>query len=361
MYDFIKPLIFKLQPEMAHRLTIKALRSGLSPRCGSKNDSSLRTEICGLTFSNPIGLAAGFDKNAEALFGILGMGFGFAEMGTVTPNPQEGNPCPRIFRHVPTGSVINRMGFPNEGLGVFKDNLKKFRDKHPALKAPIGVNIGMNKDQTDPEKDYILLIQELGQYADYLTVNVSSPNTPGLRDLQNPAFLAPFLTNLMAEKDKLENKPPLLVKLAPDLSEEQISSISKVLLEVGIDGIILTNTTLDRPDSLPSTFAQEKGGLSGALLKAKSTEIIAQFYHDTQGRLPIIGIGGVSTADDVIEKMRAGASLVQLYTALVYHGPALPRQICQDLGAFLKEKNYKNISELVGEDHKNKETSSARA
>ncbi|MGB1077040.1 MAG: quinone-dependent dihydroorotate dehydrogenase, partial [Bdellovibrionales bacterium] len=339
-------------PEKAHKLTIKGLKTGILRKCGGIDDPRLSVDFCGLSFPNPIGLAAGFDKNAEALGGILNMGFGFAEVGTVTPKPQDGNPTPRVFRHVPTGSVINRMGFPNGGVTVFQKNIVKFRASHPSLKTPVGLNIGMNKDQTEPEKDYTLLIRRIGQYADYLTVNVSSPNTPGLRDLQAPEFLKPFLTQLIAEKRKLENNPPLLVKLAPDLSDEQISGISKVLVDVKIDGVILTNTTLDRPDVLPSDFAQEKGGLSGALVKDKSTETISKFYKQTKGQVPIIGIGGISTVEDVVEKVRAGASLVQLYTGLIYNGPGLPNALCKKLVEFLEENAYKNISDLVGEDHR---------
>ena len=352
MYGLIKAFVFQLKPETAHKLTIKALKMGVLPKKNAMKDGRLESNLMGISFPNPIGLAAGFDKNAEAISGIIGMGFGFVEVGTVTPKAQVGNPTPRVFRHVATKSVINRMGFPNEGVTVFKDNIQKFRSKNSAVKVPVGLNIGMNKDQTEPEKDYRLLIQEVGQYADYLTVNVSSPNTPGLRDLQNPDFLEPFLTALMEEKGALENNPPLLVKLAPDLNEGQIKAIAKVLLRVKIDGVILTNTTLDRPDALPDDFANEKGGLSGALVKDKSTMVISKFYKETNGAIPIIGIGGVSSVDDVIEKMRAGASLVQLYTALIYHGPDLPYALCKKIVEFLAQNGYNNISELVGEDHK---------
>ncbi len=363
MYNFVKPFIFKLSPEKAHALTIKALKSGMFPSCILPNvgeDPCLKTELLGLEFSNPIGLAAGFDKNAEAISGLLGMGFGFVEVGTVTPKPQIGNPSPRIFRHAETGSVINRMGFPNEGLTVFKANIQKFCAKNPHVKTPIGLNIGMNKDQTEPEEDYKALIKDLGPYADYITVNVSSPNTPGLRNLQNPEFLKPFLKTLIKEKKNLSNNPPLLIKLAPDLNEVEIQAISKVLLDVKIDGIILTNTTLDRPDLLPSEFSKEKGGLSGALLKDKSTQVISAFYKETQGNIPIIGVGGVSTAEDVIEKIKAGASLIQLYTGLIYHGPQLPSILCKNIAKILKANDCKSLSDLVGDDHKTSQEKSKR-
>ncbi len=352
MYELLKPFIFQMPPETAHKVTIKALKANVVPMCKNIQDKRLETEICGMKFPNPVGLAAGFDKNAEAISGILGMGFGFVEVGTVTPKPQGGNPTPRIFRDVKTKSVINRMGFPNEGCRVFKDNIKKFRASNPSCKTPIGLNIGMNKDQTEPEKDYIYLIQEVGEYADYLTVNVSSPNTPGLRDLQSPEFLEPLLKTLISEKNKLDNKPPLFVKLAPDLTDKQISDISRVLVSIKIDGVILTNTTLERPDVLPSSFAQEKGGLSGSLVKDKSTAVISKFYKETKGKVPIIGIGGVSSIDDVIEKMRAGASIVQIYTGLIYEGPTLPKVLCKKIMDFLDKNSYKHISNLVGEDHR---------
>ena len=274
---------------------------------------------------------------------------------------REGNPKPRVFRHVATKSVINRMGFPNEGVEVFKNNIHSFRESSWGVDYPVGLNIGMNKDQDDPEKDYTLLIQEVGPYADYLAVNVSSPNTPGLRDLQQPEFLRPFLTALIAEKNNLENTPPLLVKLAPDLSDEQIKGISQVLVDVKIDGIILANTTLGRPTILPKKFSQQKGGLSGSFLKKKSTNVISKFYSATNGSIPIIGVGGVSSAKDVIDKMRAGASLVQLYTGLIYEGPELPGVLCKNIVAFLKENGYNQLSDLVGEDHRNGADKSAES
>lgn len=353
LFSLFKPLLYKVDAEKAHKLTIKALKSGLLPKSHNLDEHKLKTKVWGLNFDNPIGLAAGFDKNAEALSGILDMGFGFVEVGTVTPKPQDGNPLPRVFRHVSTGSVINRMGFPNGGVALFKKNIQAFRLANPDIKTPIGLNIGMNKDQTVPEDDYCLLIREIGQYADYLTVNVSSPNTPGLRDLQSPEFLKPFLKKLLKEKAILPNTPPLLVKLAPDLTDKQIVDISKVLLDVKIDGVILTNTTLDRPSVLPDDFANEKGGLSGSLVKEKSTAVIAKFFTETKGQVPIVGIGGVSSAEDVIEKMRAGASIVQLYTGLIYHGPALPNKICKKIVEFLDENGYNNISNIVGEMHGN--------
>lgn len=352
LFSLAKPFLYKLDPEKAHNLTIKALKSCLLPSVARVEDDRLQSEFCGMTVDNPIGLAAGFDKNAEALSGLLNMGFGFVEVGTVTPKPQEGNSKPRVFRDVKTKSVINRMGFPNGGVEAFKDNIQRFRHTYPAVHVPIGINIGMNKDQEVPEDDYMFLIREVGQYADYLTVNISSPNTPGLRDLQDPAFLKPFLEKLLLEKATLPNNPPLLVKLAPDLTDSQIEDIARVLIAVKIDGVILTNTTLDRPDALPKDFSDEKGGLSGVLVKDKSTAVISKFYQATGGNIPIIGVGGVSSAEDVIEKMRAGASLVQLYTGLIYHGPLLPVDLCKKIVDFLDEKGYNSVSDLVGEAHK---------
>ncbi len=355
-YDLFRPLIFKADPETAHHLTLKAMKSGLLPPCGSVNDPALEVKLWGLKFPNPVGLSAGFDKNAEVIGPAFKMGFGFVEAGTVTPKPQPGNPRPRVFRDEKSESVINRLGFPSEGMNVFKSNLESFLDSKHRPPGVLGINIGMNKNQSEPAKDYTALINMLGPMADYITINISSPNTPGLRDLQQRGPLMDLLGAVMAERKKScgDHPPPLLVKLAPDLTEEQQEEIAKTVLDSGIDGLILSNTTLERFDSLSGDFAAEKGGLSGRPLTAKSTAIISNFYKLTGGKLPIIGVGGISSGSDAYEKIQAGASLVQLYTSLVFRGPAVANSINQELLALLKKDGFKNISEATGTAHKNK-------
>lgn len=352
MSDFLfklgKPLLHAMDAETAHRATIAGLKTGLYPACPAQDDKRLAVSLFGRTFSNPVGLAAGFDKNAEVIAPMLKMGFGFVEAGTVTPKPQGGNPRPRVFRDPAHEAVINRMGFPNEGLNEFRRNVARFRAGR--ADGIVGLNIGMNKEQTDPAQDYTLLIRALGEYADYLTINISSPNTPGLRNLQEPEFLKPLLNELIAARDALDNKPPLLVKLAPDLSEQQQADIAAVLIDTRIDGVILGNTTLDRPDYLSADFREQKGGLSGKPLTQKSTGVIRNFYKLTQGRLPIIGAGGISSAQDAYDKIRAGASLVQLYSALVYQGPALVADIKCGLSDLLARDGFAGIADATGKD-----------
>ena len=350
MYGLARNLLFKLDAEKAHNATIKLLKSGISPRLCPIKDPALKTTLWNKHFPNPIGLAAGFDKNAEVIGPMLGMGFGFVEVGTVTPKPQMGNPKPRVFRDINSQTVINRMGFPNAGANQFKENLLKYLDGRPRQNGLVGLNIGMNKEQTDPEADYCHLIKMLAPFADYLTINISSPNTPGLRNLQEPENLEKLIQAVMAQRARTikTDPPPILIKLSPDLEEDQHENIAKVILNSGVDGLILTNTTLARPDSLPKSYSKEMGGLSGKLLKNRSTEIIRSFYQHTNGKVPIIGLGGVSTGKDAYEKIKAGASLVQLYTALVYQGPNVVQKINEQILHFLQKDGYNHISEAVG-------------
>lgn len=330
MFKLAQKALFQMDAETAHGIGIKALKTGLFPP-KQQAFPKLRKELFGFDFPNPVGLAAGFDKNAEVIRPMINMGFGYVEVGTVTPKPQEGNPKPRVFRDIPNKAIINRMGFPNEGLKVFKENLTKFRHSERGASAIVGVNIGMNKDQKEPAEDYKLLIRELSELASYLTVNISSPNTPGLRNLQKKENLAPFLDALLKEREKNDYQRCILLKLAPDLTEEEQEEIASVVLNTGIDGLILTNTTFERPDYLNKKFAKETGGLSGQPLTKKSTNIIRNFSKLTKGKLPIVGVGGVATTKDVKEKFEAGASLVQLYTGLVYEGPDVVQNICKGL------------------------------
>lgn len=350
LFALAKPVLHKMDAETAHKLTIQGLKTGLVPSCPKTQDDKLKTTLWNRTFPNPIGLAAGFDKNAEVVGPMLKLGFGFVEAGTVTPKPQDGNPRPRVFRDVSNEAVINRMGFPNKGLEDFRHNIERYFEIRPRPNGLVGINIGMNKGQEDPAKDYCTLVRALGPYADYLTVNISSPNTPGLRNLQERENLLPLLSRVLEEREKScrDNAPPLVVKLAPDIDVSKQEDVANSILESGVDGLILTNTTLDRPEYLPEEFRSEAGGLSGRPLTNKSVKVIRNFYQYTNGKLPIIGAGGVSSAQDAYDKIKAGASLVQLYSALVFQGPALVPDILEGLSHLLRKDGLDHISKAVG-------------
>lgn len=354
LYKFVKPAIFKIEPEKAHSMTIKALKSGLIKSCNRVHSPRLEQTLFGLTFPNAVGLSAGFDKNAEVINPALNLGFGFTEVGTVTPKPQAGNPRPRIFRDPENHAVINRMGFPNGGLREFKTNLERALNESSRPEGVVGINIGMNKNQKDPASDYCTLIEALAPHADYLTVNISSPNTPGLRDLQRRENLLELLEKMQETRAKTcpSNAPALLVKLAPDLTEAEQEELADTLMQAKVDGVILTNTTLDRPEFLPDQFRSQSGGLSGAPLRIKSTDIIHNFYRLTKGTLPIIGVGGISSAEHAYEKIRAGASLVQLYTGMIYEGPDIASNINHGLISLLDKDGFGDITEAIGADHR---------
>ncbi|KAM6063553.1 dihydroorotate dehydrogenase (quinone), mitochondrial isoform 3-T3 [Theristicus caerulescens] len=313
--------------------------------------------VLGQRFRNPVGLAAGFDKQGEAVDGLYKMGFGFVEVGTVTPKPQEGNPRPRVFRLAEDEAVINRYGFNSHGHAAVERRLRARQETQLRLTGvgmPLGVNLGKNKSSTDAAADYVAGVRTLGPLADYLVVNVSSPNTPGLRDLQGKAELRDLLTKVLAERDMLpcERKPAVLVKIAPDLTAQDKQDIASVICELGVDGLIVSNTTVSRPSSLRSRQCTEPGGLSGKPLRELSTRTIREMYSLTRGRVPIIGVGGVSSGRDALEKIRAGASLVQMYTALVYHGPPVVGAVKRELEELLREQGFKNVMEAVGADHR---------
>ena len=350
-YTIGKPLIMKMDPECAHDLTLKSLKSGLFTQSQQPNDPRLHVTLANMRLSNPLGLAAGFDKNADCPDAMLGFGFGFVELGTVTPRPQQGNPKPRIFRDPASHSVINRMGFPNGGVELFTKNFDRFRQKGKNRSGLIGINIGKNKDTEDNAADYLTLIKQLGERADYLTVNISSPNTPGLRDLQKRENLTPLLQEFVQCRDKHAPGTPLFVKFAPDMDHQQMDDIAGTCLNCSVDGVILTNTTLERPGHLPETFTSEAGGLSGPVLQDLSTRVIARFYAQTSGRLPIIGVGGIDSAARAYEKIRAGATALQLYTGLVYHGPALANIILQGLVDHLDKDGFTSIEDAIGSGH----------
>ena len=343
------PLLHCIAPETSHNLVIAVLKSGLMTCKARKSPHELSMTLFNRVFPNPVGLAAGFDKNAEAIDALLGCGFGFVEVGTVTPLPQDGNPKPRLFRHKPSRHIINRMGFNNYGAKVFDENYEKFRENGKNRHGIVGINVGKNKNQEDALSDYVALVHHFGKKADYLTVNISSPNTPGLRDLQNPEELLPFLRQLVIVRNA-RCKTPLLVKFAPDLNDEQCKAIAACVLEAGIDGIIISNTTLERPEFLPEDLRNEAGGLSGPVLQEKSNHIISLFYKETGGKLPIIGVGGVDSAESAYAKIKSGASMVQLYTSMIYQGPDIVKKINKGLVKLLKADGFENISEAIGKD-----------
>ncbi len=331
MYKLLKPVVFLSRPEWAHNAVIKILRYDISQwllKAICKPEKYNKpTELWGLKFKNPIGLAAGFDKNAEVIEGLASLGFGFIEIGTVTPRPQPGNPKPRIFRLSKDQAIINRMGFNNNGVQQIKENIKQIRKKDII----IGINLGKNKDTPNEQaaSDYLHSFKELFDYGDYFVINVSSPNTPNLRDLQKKEMLSEILKTLQ-DFNMIQDKPkPLLLKIAPDLSYKQIDDILEEIYIHKLSGIIATNTTITRPENLRSNKRkiQQTGGLSGKPLKQKSTEIIKYIHKTTQGKLPIIGVGGIMDFADMQEKLEAGASLIQIYTGLIYNGPCFVKKL----------------------------------
>ncbi len=341
-----QPLLTKLDPELAHTLTIRGLSFFHSFAAITRDDPRLQIETLGLSFPNPIGLAAGFDKNVQVTEAMLALGFGFVEAGTVTPRPQSGNPKPRIFRLCQDRAVINRLGFNNEGIEAAGKRLTALQDK-PGIR---GINIGANKDSADRIADYVTGLQQLGPLASYVTVNISSPNTPGLRGLQNKSELDALLTALMAARKNLLRRPPLLVKIAPDLDEHACADIASLAITHGIEGLIVSNTTIVRSASLKSAHAGETGGLSGAPLFARSTEVLRTMRRLTQGKITLIGAGGISSGADAYTKIKAGASLVQLYTALTFEGPGLITRIKQELLGLLDRDGLKSIADAIGQE-----------
>jgi len=330
------------EPEDAHGLAIRALELGLGPR-GGQDDPLLATEVAGLALPNPVGLAPGFDKNAQVFGPMLRAGFGFVECGTVTPQPQAGNPRPRLFRLTEDRGVINRMGFNNAGLEAFAARLKA---RGPGV---VGANIGANKDSEDRIGDYVAGLRRLWGLASYFTINISSPNTPGLRALQTRAALEELLGRLAEARDALppEGQVPMFLKVAPDLEDGEVEAIVETVLANGLAGIIVSNTTVSRP-ALTSKFRAEAGGLSGAPLQALSTERLRAFWAAAAGRLALIGVGGVASGADAYAKIRAGASAVQLYSALVYEGPGLVGRIKRELAACLRRDGFASVKDAVG-------------
>jgi len=336
------PLMHLLDPEVAHGLSIKALKMGMVPTPGPVTSARLATTLAGMALPNPIGLAAGFDKNAEAIAPLLAAGFGFVEVGAATPRAQAGNAKPRLFRLTADDAAINRFGFNNQGMDVIAERLAG-RPKTGVL----GINLGANKDSVDKAEDFAKVLTACGPHVDFATVNVSSPNTEKLRDLQGKAALEGLLEGVMFANATLNKPVAVFLKIAPDLTPEDLQDIAEVALKTGISGIIATNTTLSR-DGLFSAHAAQAGGLSGQPLFEKSTRILAQLSKLTDGKLPLIGVGGVGSAEQAYAKIQAGASAVQLYTAMVYKGIGLASDIARGLDDLLARDGFANIADAVG-------------
>ncbi len=334
--------LHRLDPETAHGLSIKALTSGLAPTPGPVTSDRLKTRVAGLDLPNPVGLAAGFDKNGEALLPLSRAGFGFIEVGAVTPRPQPGNPKPRLFRLTEDRAAINRFGFNNEGMEVMAARLAQ-RPKD----AVIGLNLGANKDSDDRPGDFAKVLAHCAAHLDFATVNVSSPNTEKLRDLQGKAALTSLLSAVIETRNALPRPIPIFLKIAPDLTEAELQDIADVARETGVDAVIATNTTLSR-DGLRSAHKDQAGGLSGAPLFEKSTRVLAQLSQLTGADIPLIGVGGISTAEQAYAKICAGASAVQFYTAMVYGGISLAADIAQGLDALLARDGFASVAQAVG-------------
>jgi len=345
LYPLVRPLLRALPPESAHRLTLAALAAGLGGRAAKPDPPILAQRLWGRVFPNPVGIAAGFDKNARAPDALLRLGCGFAEIGTVTPRPQPGNSRPRVFRLEADAALINRLGFNSEGLDRVVARLAARRRD-----GIVGVNLGKNRDSADPVADYAEGVRRTAALADYLVVNVSSPNTPGLRDLQARGALEELLRALIDARAKAGAATPLLVKVAPDLTVPERADVAAAALAAGIDGLIVSNTTVARAPALKSPQAAEAGGLSGRPLFAPSTEVLADMYRLTGGKLPLVGVGGVASAEDAYAKIRAGAALVQLYTALVFAGPGLLHRIKRGLAELLRRDGFASVADAVGAD-----------
>ncbi|BDW80987.1 dihydroorotate dehydrogenase (quinone) [Erythrobacter sp. Dej080120_24] len=349
LFNLARPAIFALDPEKGHRLAIAALKrmpanSAFMPQA---KPGPLAVEVAGLTFPNPVGVAAGFDKDAEVPDALLGLGFGFTEVGSITPLPQAGNPKPRLFRLVEDKAVINRMGFNNSGAEVALNRLKQ-REGRGGI---VGINIGANKDSDDRSADYATMTRIMAPLASYLAINVSSPNTPGLRALQDEAALAALIDGIMAASQEAvgEGSPPVFLKVAPDLEPADIDAIARIAIDKKLGALIVSNTTISRPP-LRSRHADETGGLSGAPLRDLAQQRLRDFRKATGGQVPLVGVGGIATAEHAWDRIKAGASLVQLYSAMVYHGPGLGAQIAAGLKRLMKRDGFGSIAEAVGTD-----------
>ena len=345
MFSIIKPFLFNLDAETAHDLAIKSLKFNFIPKkmFEVEDEQMLKIKVIGKNFPNPIGLAAGFDKSAEVYNSLLKLGFGFVEVGTVTPLKQFGNPKPRIFRLEDDLAMINRLGFNNDGINIIKKRIKEEKNK-----GILGVNIGPNKNTQDQKKDFCLGLESFLDICDYITINISSPNTEGLRDFHNQEKLIDLLVDLNKIKKKNKINIPLLLKVSPDIKDAHISEIASIAIENNISALVLTNTTNKNRENLINSSKKEEGGLSGVPLQQASTEMIKKFYKELEGKIPIIGVGGINSGKSAYQKIIAGASLLQLYTGFIYKGPSLVKDIKKELVEILKLEGIENISDAVG-------------
>lgn len=351
-------MIRLLPPEPAHAFTLLALKMGFAGADRRPDDPSLHIRLWDREFTNPLGMAAGFDKNAEVIAPLLNLGLGHVEVGTLTPRAQDGNPKPRLYRWEANSGVVNRMGFNNQGLDAVEPRLKAWRGREVRPRGLVGVNIGKNRDSADAVHDYVTGIERVAPYADYIAINVSSPNTPGLRELQKREHLEELIRACLKARAAVVQasgctRPPLLVKIAPDLDDTELEQIVATVLETregedGIDGLIATNTALYRPEGMPTKLAQEEGGLSGQPMFDLSTEILRKTANLLKGQLPIIGVGGVMTADDAYAKIKAGASLIQIYTGMIYRGTPMIHDIKKGLVERLHRDGFSSLDEAVG-------------
>tara|TARA_B100000900_G_scaffold278387_1_gene238070 strand:+ start:167 stop:1222 length:1056 start_codon:yes stop_codon:yes gene_type:complete len=348
LYNSSLKILKLLPPELSHTITINFLKY-FKVKQKIFEDPILAQHLMGLDFTNPIGLAAGFDKNAEVMHSMFSFGFGFLEVGTITPQPQIGNSKPRIYRLIEDGAIINSLGFNNKGVKKVKKNLIKHQKSNLKNKI-VGVNIGKNKKSIEAIDDYLIGLEELGDLASYITINISSPNTEGLRDLQLRGKIEKLIKKIIDKRDEIKNinTKPILIKISPDLNEDQLRDLALISLANNIDGLILTNSTIKRYDNLISINKEKKGGLSGKPLYENSNLVLKKMYELTNGQLPLIGVGGISSGRDCYEKIKSGASLVQLYTALVYSGPNLINNMKSDLIDLIRTDGYKNVSEVIG-------------
>ncbi|MBN1960750.1 MAG: quinone-dependent dihydroorotate dehydrogenase [Deltaproteobacteria bacterium] len=348
-FRFYGPILRLFPPEIAHELTIRALSLGLAPKVKNHADPALVCRVFEKELPNPLGMAAGFDKDAEVIEPLFDLGFGFVEVGTVTPQAQPGNPRPRMFRLRKERAVINRMGFNNNGLAAFTGRLGRFRAiGNPVAQAVVGVNLGKNKTAYDAAADYISGIKATAKFADFFVINISSPNTPGLRDLQNYDSLMALLERIQTARGKIAKPPPLFVKIAPDLAEQDCEDIARAMLQSSVDGLVISNTTIQRMPNLDSRWHDEKGGLSGPPLTKVSTALIRRMYGLTDKKITIIGVGGVASGKDAYEKIKAGATLIELYTSMIYAGPIMILNILQELKMLMKLDGYTHISQAIG-------------
>ncbi len=345
MFSFLRPYIFNLDPEVAHDLAIKSLKFNFIPKSffQVENEEILSINLFKKELKNPIGLAAGFDKSAEVYNSLFNLGFGFVEVGTITPKRQLGNPKPRIFRLEKDNAMINRLGFNNEGADLVCDRIL-----NNLPEGYLGINIGPNKDTKDKTLDFLECLIKLNKFANYLTINISSPNTEGLRDFHEKELLSNLLKKIQEEKKRKKISCPVVLKLSPDIEDNDVSNINELILKFKIDGVILTNTTNKNRDNLIDQYKNEEGGLSGAPLREISTKFIKNFYKINKGKIPIIGVGGVDSGESAFDKILSGATAVQLYTGMIYKGPGIVKDIKKELIEILKKEKIKNIQEAIG-------------